>query len=152
LSATTPAIGPGIQVTTTDEHNVNRSFDLKLDENNWKKFVQAADGVAALKARDPDVRRYLDERIVAAKEDDAGLKWLEANPKVSNAITASGLSVKDYYRLGITIAVAARFMDNPKAAPPTPAAKSNAEFVRAHSGDLDRLRELSKGETTVRAQ
>src|SRR5690242_716585 len=30
ISATTNAIGPGIQVTTTDEHNVNRAFDLKL--------------------------------------------------------------------------------------------------------------------------
>src|ERR687888_1895504 len=48
ISATTGTIGPGIQVTTTDQHNVNRSFDLKLTSDDWAKFVKAADSVAAL--------------------------------------------------------------------------------------------------------
>ena len=152
ISATTDAIGPGIQVTSTDEHNVNRSFDLKLDNNNWSKFLKAADSVAALRARDPQVRQHLDQQIVGATTDDAGLKWLESDPKVANAIVANGLSVKDYYRLGIVTATAVRFMNDPKAAPPTPAGRSNAEFVRNHRADLEHLRALSQGTPVVQAK
>jgi hypothetical protein len=152
ISATTDAIGPGIQVTSTDEHNVNRSFDLKLDNNNWSKFLKAADSVAALRARDPQVRQHLDQQIVGATTDDAGLKWLESDPKVANAIVASGLSVKDYYRLGIVTATAVRFMNDPKAAPPTPAGRSNAQFVRNHQADLEHLRALSQGTPVVQTK
>ena len=149
ISATTDAIGPGIQVTTTDEHNVNRSFDLKLVNDDWARFLKAADSVAALRARDPQVRQHLDEQIVGAKTDDAGEKWLESDPKVAAAITSAGLTVKNYYRLGIVTAVAARFMNNPKAAPPTRAGRANAEFLRAHQGDLDHLRAISQGAPAV---
>jgi hypothetical protein len=152
ISATTDAIGPGIQVTPTDEHNVNRAFDLKLDNNNWPKFLNAADSVAALRARDPQVRQHLDQRIVGATTDDAGLKWLESDPKVANAIVANGLSVKDYYRLGIVTATAVRFMNNPKSSPPTRAGQSNAEFVRNHQADLERLRALSQGTPVIQAK
>jgi hypothetical protein len=151
LSATTDAIGPGIQVTPTDEHNVNRSFDLKIDNNNWTKFLNAADSVAALRARDPQVRQHLDQKIVGATTDDAGLKWLESDPKVTNAITSAGLSVKDYYRLGIVIAAATRFMNNPKSSPPTRAGQQNAEFVRNHPADLERLKALSQGTPVVQS-
>ena len=126
-------------------------MDLKLTDDNWSKFTKAADSVAALRARDAEVRQYLEQQIVGAREDDAGRKWLEANPKVAAAITTSGLSVKDYYRLGLTIAAAARFADNPSAAPPTPAGRENAEFVRAHAGELQHIRSLSAG-PGVRAQ
>lgn len=152
ISATTDAIGPGIQVTPTDAHNVNRSFDLKLDSNNWSKFMKAADSIAALRARDPQVRQHLDEQIVGAKTDDAGLKWLESDPTVANAIVANGLSVKDYYRLGIVTATAVRFMNDPKAAPPTPAGRSNAQFVRTHAADLEHLKALSQGTPVIQAK
>ena len=152
LSARTDAIGPGIQVTPTDEHNVNRSFDLKLDDTNWSKFMKAADSVADLRARDPEVRQYLDQRIVGATTDDAGLKWLQSNPKVSAAIVSAGLSVKDYYRLGIVIADATRFMNDPKAAPPTPAGRSNAEFVRNHQADLEHLKAVTQGSPVVQTK
>ena len=150
ISATTSAVGPGIQVTPTDEHNVNRSFDLKLANDDWAKFLKAADTVAALRARDPQVRQHLDEQIVGAKTDDAGEKWLESDPKVSAAITSSGLTVKDYYRLGIVIATAERFMNNPKSAPPTPAGRANAEFLRSHKADLDHLQALTQGAPAAR--
>ena len=150
ISATTAAIGPGIQVTSTDEHNVSRSFDLKLTNDDWAKFLKAADTVAALRARDPQVRQHLDEQIVGAKTDDAGQKWLESDPQVSAAITSSGLTVKDYYRLGIVTAAAMRFMNDPKAAPPTPAGKQNAEFLRAHKADLEHLQAVTQGVPTVR--
>lgn len=150
ISATTAAIGPGIQVTTTDEHNVNRSFDLKLTDDDWTKFLKAADTVAALRARDPQVRQHLDEQIVGAKTDDAGQKWLESDPKVAGAITSSGLTVKDYYRLGIVIATASRFMNDPKSAPPTPAGRANAEFLRHHQADLEHLRAITQGVPSVR--
>jgi hypothetical protein len=152
ISATTAAIGPGIQVTPTDEHNVNRSFDLKLDDNNWSKFLKAADSVAALRARDPQVRQHLDQQIVGATTDDAGLKWLASDPKVTAAIVGAGLSVKDYYRLGIVIADATRFMNNPKSAPPTPAGRKNAEFVRRHQADLEHLKALSAGTPVVQTK
>jgi len=147
ISATTQAIGPGIQVTTTDEHNVNRAFDLKLTNDDWARFLKAADSVAALRARDPQVRAHLDSTIVGARTDDAGQKWLESDPKVSAAITSANLTVKDYYRLGIVTAEAVRFMSNPKAAPPTPAGRSNAEFVKNHQADLEHLQAISKGGT-----
>ena len=151
ISATIAAIGPGIQVTPTDEHNVNRSFDLKLTDDDWAKFLKAADTVAALRARDPQVRQHLDAQIVGAKTDDAGQKWLESDPKVSAAITSSGLTVKDYYRLGIVIATASRFMNNPKSAPPTPAGRANAEFLRHHQADLEHLQSITQGIPSVRS-
>jgi len=150
ISATTGALGPGIQVTATDEHNVNRSFDLKLTDDDWAKFLKAADSVAALRARDPQVRQHLDEQIVGAKTDDAGQKWLESDPKVAAAITSAGLTVKDYYRLGIVTATAARFMTDPKSAPPTPAGRANAEFLRHHEADLNHLQAITQGVPSVR--
>ena len=149
ISATTAAIGPGIQVTPTDEHNVSRSFDLKLTSDDWGRFLKAADTVAALRARDAQVRQHLDQQIAGARTDDAGQKWLESDPKVAAAITSSGLTVKNYYRLGIVTASAARFIDNPKAAPPTPAGRKNAEFLRAHRTDLEHLKAISKGTPEV---
>jgi hypothetical protein len=150
ISATTAALGPGIQVTSTDEHNVNRSFDLKLTNDDWAKFLKAADTVAALRARDPQVRQHLDELIVGAKTDDAGQKWLESDPQVAAAITSSGLTVKDYYRLGIVTAAAMRFMNDPKAAPPTPAGKANAQFLQSHKADLEHLQAITQGAPSVR--
>jgi hypothetical protein len=150
ISATTAAVGPGIQVTSTDEHNVNRSFRLKLVNDDWAKFLKAADSVAALRARDAQVRAHLDSQIVGAKTDDAGQKWLESDPKVAAAITSSALTVKDYYRLGIVIADAARFMNDPKSAPPTAAGRENAEFVRAHQADLAHLRAITQGTPSLR--
>lgn len=143
ISATTPALGPGIQVTSTDEHNVNRSLDYKLTDNDWSRFLKAADTVAALVARDAEVRTYLSSQIVGAKTDDAGEKWLEANPKVSGAIASAGITVKDYYRLGLVTAEAVRFMNDPSAAPPTPAGRANAEFVRGHKADVEHLRSMT---------
>lgn len=150
LSANIAAIGPGIQVTTTDEHNVNRAFDVKLTDNDWSRFLKAADTVAALRARDPDVRQHLDQQIVGAKTDDAGEKWLASDPKVSAAIVSAGLTVKDYYRLGIVTANAMRFASNPNAAPPTPAGRSNAEFVKNHQADIAHLRAVTQGTPSLR--
>jgi hypothetical protein len=151
ISANVDAIGPGIQVTPTDQHNVSRSFDYKLTNEDWSHFLAAADSVAAVRARDADVRQYLDQQIVGAKTDDAGEKWLEANPKVSAAITGAGMTVKDYYRLGIVTAYAMRFMNNPNAAPPTPAGRENAEFLRSHQADLEHLRTITHGGMSARA-
>ena len=150
LNANIDAIGPGIQVTTTDEHDVNRAFDYKLTDNDWSRFLKAADTVAALRARDPQVRQHLDSQIVGAKTDDAGQKWLESDPKVSGAIASAGMTVKDYYRLGIVTANALRFAANPNSAPPTPAGRSNADFVRNHKADLEHLRSISQGTPSLR--
>jgi hypothetical protein len=151
LSANINAIGPGIQVSPTDQHNVNRAFDYKLTNDDWAHFLAAADSVASVRARDAQVRQYLDQQIVGAKTDDAGQKYLESNPRVSAAITSAGMTVKDYYRMGIVTAYATRFMNNPKAAPPTPAGRSNAEFLRSHQADLEHLRTISQGGMSARS-
>jgi hypothetical protein len=52
--------------------------------------------------------------------------------------------VKDYFVAAIAVAQAERFMGNPKAAPPTPTLPSNAEFLKAHAGELQALRALEK--------
>ena len=150
LSANLAAIGPGIQVSSTDEHNVNRALDYKLTDTDWSHFLKAADSVASLRARDPQVRAHLDSTIVGARTDDAGQKWLEADPKVSAAIASAGMTVKDYYRLGIVTANAMRFTSNPNSAPPTPAGRSNAEFVKNHQADVEHLRAISRGTPSLR--
>ena len=149
----TPAVGPGIQVTKTDGRSVMRATDYKLTEDGWKRFLAAADSVAALRARDAEVQQYLAVNLTDAgsTDVDAGVKYLEANPKVSAAIENAGLTVKDYFRLGIATASAARFMRDPKAAPPTPALSDNAKFLQSHAADLGRLEDLTAGKPVVRA-
>jgi hypothetical protein len=60
------------------------------------------------------------------------------------------MTVKDYYRLGIVTADAMRFMNDPKAAPPTPAGRANAEFLRSHQADLQHLLAISQGSPSAR--
>lgn len=150
----TPALGPGIQVTRTDGKSVNSATKYKLNDDDWRRFLAAAESLSAVRARDPRVKTYLDANLVdaGAKEDDAGIKYLEANDAVRRAITGGGLTVKDYFRLGIATAQASRFIDDPKSAPPTPALEDNARYLRAHRADLDRLKFLSKGTPVVKAQ
>ena len=143
----TPAIGPLVQVTKTDSRSVRDATGFLLTDENLAKFMQASESLAVLRARDPQVRQ-LGERSLSeagSTEGDAGLKLLESNEAVSRAIAASGLSVRDYYVMGIAIASAARFIDDPTAAPPTPASEKNANFLRQHTADLARLRELGHG-------
>ena len=151
--AATPAVGPGIQVTRTDGRSVMRATDYKLTDDAWKRFLAAADSVSALRARDAEVQKYLAVNLTDAgsTDVDAGVKYLEANPKVSAAIENAGLTVKDYFRLGIATASAARFMRDPKAAPPTPALSENAKFLQSHAADLGRLEDLTAGKPVVRA-
>ena len=74
-----------------------------------------------------------------SSDNDAGRKWLEAIAPVNAAINQAGLSVKDYFVAGIAIAAAERFITDPKAAPPTPSLTRNAEFLRSHTADLEKL-------------
>jgi len=57
--------------------------------------------------------------------------------------------VKDYFRLGIVIAEASRFAKDPATAPPTPAGRPNAEFVAAHALEVEHLKYLTTGQTSV---
>ena len=149
----TPAVGPGIQVTRTDGRSVMRATEYKLTEDSWRRFLNAADSVAALRARDAEIQRYLSVNLsdAGSTDVDAGIKYLEANPKVSAAIANAGLTVPDYFRLGIATASAARFMRDPKAAPPTPSLAENAKFLQNHAADLGRLEDLTAGRPVVRA-
>jgi hypothetical protein len=135
------ALGPGIHVTRTDSASVARAAAYRLDKKNFAAYMAAADSLYALVQRDSVVRNYLDVTVsdAGAPTADAGRRWLEANDKVSHAITSSGLSVSDYYVASIAVANAEYELLHPTA---TPAA--NAEFVRTHTVDLARLHRLHR--------
>jgi hypothetical protein len=149
--ANVPAEGPAVQVTRTDDKSVTRSTQYELTPANFGHFLAAADSIAALEARDSTVRTYLAQDITDAGAGtlDAGRKWLDANPAVSAAINNAGISTEDYFVQSIAIAAAERFMNDPKAAPPTPSLAKNAEFLRGHQADLTHLQALRKGKPVV---
>jgi hypothetical protein len=136
----TPA-APAPQPTAEDAKVVRDALEFKLTEDNFNKFIKAGNSLAFLRARDAQVRGYL-ESIGGSREkdDDAALERLEAHPQISKAITDAGLSVRDYYTMAIAIASAHRFVDNPAAAPPTPTLSDNAKFLRDHRERLAQLR------------
>ena len=140
-SGATPATGPGIHVTRTDGKSVTRSMRYELTPDNFSHFLAAADSVVAVASRDSAARAALQSNLTDAgsTDNDAGRKWLEAIGPVNTAINQAGISVKDYFVAGIAIAAAERFMADPKSAPPTPSLSKNAEFLRTHTADLQRL-------------
>ena len=152
-SAVTPAAGPGVQVTRTDEKSVQRSLEFELTADNFGKFLASADSVAALDGRDAATHAFLGNDITnsGSTDVDAGLKWIESNDSLSKAITSTGISVRDYYVMSLATAAAARFMDDPKAAPGTPTLAKNAEFLRSHKADLAHLQNLRDRKPVVTA-
>ncbi len=152
ISGPTPVAGPGVHVTKTDSKSVRQAGEYKLTDENFAKFVHAADSLQSLQTRDPTARTYLmtDLTDAGAKDADAGLKWLESNPVINNAIASAGLSPRDYFVMSIAIGSAERFMANPDAAPPTPALKDNAEFLRSKTAELEHLKALRDGMTVVK--
>jgi len=145
LSAT-PAAGGAAQVTSTDAKSVRLATEYKLTDQNFQGFVKASDTLALLRMRDPGVRATLDQDISDAANGtqvsayDAGIKHLESNVAVNNAIVAAGISVPDYFVASIAIAQAERFLDDPKAAPPTPALQDNIKFLQQHRAELQAMR------------
>ncbi len=139
-STLTPA-APAPQPTAEDAKVVRDALEFKLTEDNLNKFMKAGSSLAFLRARDPQLRGYL-ESIGGSREknDDAALERLEGHAQISQAINDAGLSVRDYYTMAIAIASAQRFIDNPQAAPPTPALSDNAKFLRDHRQHLAHLR------------
>ena len=136
----TPA-APAPQPTAEDANVVRDALEFKLTEDNLNKFMKAGSSLAFLRARDPQLRGYL-ESIGGSREknDDAALERLERHAQISKAITDAGLSVRDYYTMALAIASAQRFVDNPAAAPPTPTLSDNAKFLRDHKEHLAHLR------------
>ena len=147
----TPAAGPAVHVTRTDAKSVSDATQYAITADNFTRFLAAADSVVALQARDSAVRTFLGQNLTDAgsTDVDAGLKWLESNAAVSNAINSAGISVRDYFVEAIAIAAAERFMDKPDAAPPTPTLSTNAEFLRTRKADLARLQSLREGKPAV---
>jgi hypothetical protein len=151
-NSATPVAGGTAQVTATDAKSVEHATEYKLTETNFRRFIAASDSLAALRARDPQVRALFDKQVndagvdVRVTTNNAGRKRLEENPAVSRAITSTGMSVKDYFVASIAVAQAERFMNDPKAAPPTPALPANAEFLKRHQGELNALRALEREE------
>src|SRR5262245_23261593 len=81
-SAITPATAPGVQVTRTDAESLRLATEYKLTNENFTKFVAAAESISVLAMRDSSVCNHLREPMTGAgaNELDAGLKWLESNP------------------------------------------------------------------------
>jgi hypothetical protein len=150
-SAVTPAVGPGVQITRTDEKSVSRALEYRLTPDNWTKFLAAADSLSAMSGRDTATHTYLSKNITDAgsTDPDAGLKWLETNDSVSKAISSAGISVRDYFVASIAAGAAARFLNDPKAAPGTPTLAQNAEFLRSRKSDLDRLQAMRENRPVV---
>ena len=135
----TPA-APAPQPTAEDAKVVRDALEFKLTEDNLGKFMKAGNSLAFLRARDAQVRGYL-ESVAGSREqnDDAALERLESHPQIRKAITDAGLSVRDYYTMSLAIASAQRFIDNPDSAPPTPSLRDNAKFLRDHRDHLAHL-------------
>ncbi|MEP6494173.1 MAG: hypothetical protein ABJF01_15930 [bacterium] len=150
-TAAMQAAGPGVHVTRTDGKSVTKALQFELTEENFTRFMAAADSIATLGRRDPTVRAFLGRNFDDAGADkaDAGLKWLESNTAVSQAITSTGMMVRDYFIQSIAIASAERFINDPNAAPPTPSLAENAEFLHARSAELAKLQALRENKPAV---
>lgn len=143
-AAIAAAVAPGVHVTRTDGKSVTDAAVCRLTEETFAAFMTAAESLAALERRDPQVRGYLTANISDAGSpgEDAGRKWLAANDQARRAIAASGLTVTDYYVASISIASAERFLNHPKSVPTTPALARNARLLQSHGRDLVRLHAL----------
>jgi hypothetical protein len=146
----TPAAGGAAQVTSTDAKSVRLATEYKLTPQNFSQFVKASDSLAVLRQHDGMVNALLSEQISDAatgtyvSDYNAGVQHLQSNAKINNAIVSTGMSVPDYFVASIAIAQAERFLDNPQAAPPTPALGDNIRFLRQHQAELQAMRERDK--------
>jgi hypothetical protein len=141
LTTTLTPAAPAPQPTAEDASVVRDALQFKLTEDNLNKFIKAGGSLAFLRARDSQVRGYLESIAGSrAKGDDAALERIEAHAQISKAINDAGLSPRDYYTMSIAIASAQRFIDDPSAAPPTPTLGDNAKFLRDHRQQLANLR------------
>ncbi len=145
------AVGPLIYVTKTDDKSVHDATQLQLTEQRLKQFMAAAESLNALRGRDARVQQLEQTNLqnAGSTELNAGLKMLESDTGIVRAVQSTGLSVRDYYVTGITIASAMHYVPDPRAAPPTPSAESNAKLLRAHQSELQRIAVLDQGGTIV---
>ena len=150
-TAVTMAVGPLIYVTKTDDKSVHDATQLELTEQRLKQFMAAAESLSALRGRDARVQQLEHTNLTDAGSPqlDAGLRMLESDTGIVRAVQSAGLSVRDYYVTGITIASAMHYMQDPKAAPPTPSEESNAKLLRAHQPELQRIQVLDQGGVIV---
>lgn len=134
--ARTPTAG-ALPVTPRDAKRVAEATEFKLTDVNFAAFLQASRRLSFLRARDPQIRAMLD----AARNGPDGemADRMESNPQIQQALGDAGISVRDYQVAGIAIASARQYIGNPKAAPPTPTARENAEFLARHQDVLSQL-------------
>jgi hypothetical protein len=148
----TPAAGGAAQVTATDAKSVRLATEYRLTPENFSQFVKASDSLAVLRRHDGMVNALLSERITDAATGtyvsgtNAGVQHLESNAKINNAIVSTGMSVPDYFVASIAIAQAERFLDDPKAAPPTPVLGDNIRFLQQHRAELTAMRQRDRAQ------
>lgn len=154
LTTVTPAVGPGVQVTRTDEKSERKALEYELTPANFSAFLAAADSIAAIQGRDSSTRNHLATNITDAgsTDTDAGLKWLESNDSLSRAINGAGISVRDYYVTSLAAAAATRFLNDPNAAPGTPTLRKNADFLKTKTAELEHLQALRENKPLVTAK
>jgi len=154
LTTVTPAVGPGVQVTRTDEQSERKALEYELTPQNFAAFLAAADSISAIRGRDSSTRNYLATNITDAgsTDTDAGLKWLESSDSLSRVINSAGISVRDYYVTSLATAAAARFLNDPKAAPGTPTLRKNADFLKNKTAELEHLQSLRDSRPIVTAK
>ena len=146
----TPAAGGAAQVTSTDAKSVRLATEYRLTPESFAQFVKASDSLAVLRQHDGMVNALLNEQISDAATGtyvsgtNAGVQHLQSNAKINNAIVSTGMSVPDYFVASIAIAQAERFLDDPKAAPPTPALGENIKFLQQHRAELQAMRDRDK--------
>lgn len=132
----TPTAG-ALPVTPADAKRAAEATEFKLTDTNFAAFLQANRRLSFLYARDPQIRTMLD--AVRDGPDDDMADRMESNPQIQQALGDAGISVRDYQVAGIAIASARKYIGNPKAAPPTPTARENAEFLARHKDVLSQL-------------
>lgn len=135
-----PTAGPLPAPGAQDADLVMTATEYEITDENFDRFVRASEALSFLRARDAQVRSLL-EQAGSASDTSANslLDRLEDHPQVSQAITSSGMSVRDYYVMAIALASAQRHSANPETAPPTPTGRKNAEWVQRNQSRLARL-------------
>lgn len=135
-SARTPTAG-ALPVTPGDAKRVTEATEYRLTDANFAAYLQASRRLSFLRARDPQIRAML--QGAHDRPDSEMADRMETNPQIQQALGDAGISVRDYQVAGIAVASARRFMGNPAAAPPTPTARENAEFLARHKEVLAQL-------------
>lgn len=140
ITTTTAPVGPITAVPAADGDLMRDAMEYRITDEQFASFAKASEALAFLRSRDMNVRSMLEQAGTSADTTTRSLlERLENHPQVSQAITNAGISVRDYYVMAIALANARRHAGNPEGSPPTPAGRTNAEWLAKNQSRLARL-------------